>query len=109
MQLRKYSSGDLWYKALLLAIAAGSARGWRLAETTERDAIYAINLKFAQALRRIRAGENPEELLKGGRNILGKAHVQAALCIDPKELVRMKVLLRVVSEEEFIGMDLDGV
>ena len=50
MQLRRYSSDDLWYKALLLAIAAGSVRGWRVAETTERDVIYAINLKFVQAL-----------------------------------------------------------
>ncbi len=55
--------------------------------------IYAINLKFVQALGRIRAGESPEELLKGGRNILGEARVQAALCIGADELVPIVQLL----------------
>ena len=64
MQVRKYSSDDLWYKALLLAIAAGSVRRWRVAETTEPDAIYAINLKFEQALRRIRDSFSVKRMCK---------------------------------------------
>ena len=64
-----------------------------MAETTEPDAIYAINLKFVQALGRIRAGEDQDELLKGGRNIHGEAHMQAASCISGDELVPLVQLL----------------
>ena len=93
MQLRKYFSGDLWYKALLPAIAAGSSRGWKVAETTEDDVTYAINLKFTHGLEKIRAGEAHDDLLKGGRNILGEAHVQVASCINSDELVPLVQLL----------------
>ena len=93
IQLRKYFSGDLWYKALLLAIAAGSSRGWKVAETTEDEVTYTINLKFTHALEKIRAGEARDDLLKGGRNILGEAHVQVASCINSDELVPLVQLL----------------
>ena len=57
-----------------------------MAETTAPDATYAINVKFVRALGRIRAGEDLDALLQAGRNILGKAHVEAASCISGDEL-----------------------
>ena len=99
MQLRKYLFGDLWYKAFLLAIAAGSRRGWRVAETTAPDAIYAIDVKFERALGRIRAGEDFDVLLQGGRNILGKAHVEAASYVSGDELGPLLELLSVAVDE----------
>lgn len=79
MQLRKLQSGDVWYSLLSAAIAIGvKYHDWKVAETTD-DRLYAIGIKFVSAVTHVKSGADKDALMAGGRNILGQAHVAAAL------------------------------